>query len=274
MIAIVQALAPVFGGINLEDIKAPECFYIERKLRDLLDIPVFHDDQHGTAIVALAGVINAVTVVGKKMDSVRVVISGAGAAGTAIARILHDRGVADLILVDSKGIISRDRTDLNEEKKSLLAWTNSQNLSGDLATAMRGRDIFIGVSVGGLVTEAMVRSMAADPIIVAMANPEPEIMPDVALAAGAAIVATGRSDFANQVNNVLGFPSIFRGALDAKAKKITPAMEIAAAETLASCVVNPHPTMIIPDPLDRTVYKKVAAAVAAAVTPDNQRSAS
>lgn len=271
VIATVTAIAPSFGGINLEDIKAPECFLIERTLRDRLDIPVFHDDQHGTAVVLLAALINAVKVVGKSFADLRVAISGAGAAGAAIAQILTAQGVRHILVVDRAGILSGKRTDLNEEKRALLRFTNPENTAGDLADAMRGADVFIGVSVANLVTASMVRTMAKDPIVIAMANPEPEIMPDEAKKGGAVVVATGRSDFPNQVNNVLGFPSIFRGALDARATAITPAMELAAAQAIAAAVPEPHADLIIPDPLDRSVYKKVAAAVAAAVTEAERR---
>lgn len=265
IIRIVEAMAPSFGGINLEDISAPRCFYIEEELKKRLSIPVFHDDQHGTEIVVLAGLMNALTLTYRDWSALRVVVSGAGAAGATILRRLVSMGVKDIVAVDSKGIISKDRQDLNDEKKKLLAVSNPENISGNLADAVRDRDVFIGVSVAGLLTEEMVKTMALDPIIFALANPTPEIMPDAAKRAGAKIVATGRSDFPNQVNNVLAFPGIFRGALDARASSITDKMMLAAAKALSEYVTEPTFDRIIPDPLDKGVAKAVAKAVSSVV---------
>ena len=261
IVETVKRLAPTFGGINLEDIAAPKCFYIEERLKKELDIPVFHDDQHGTAIVVLAGLINACRVTGRVLKEMRVVMSGAGAAGTAIIRLLHKEGVRDMVVCDSKGIVSRTRPDLNDEKKKLLSLTNPKNISGGMDEAFVGRDVFIGVSRAGIVSQDMIRSMAQDPIVMAMANPTPEIMPDEARAAGARIIATGRSDFPNQINNVLAFPGVFRGALDAGAEQITEKMKLAAAYALASYIKKPTEKRFIPDPLDRKVAKAVARAV-------------
>jgi malate dehydrogenase (oxaloacetate-decarboxylating) len=241
IITTVKTIAPTFGGINLEDITAPKCFVIETALQDI-GIPVFHDDQHGTAIVLLAALKNAAKVVNKQLEEMRVVINGAGAAGTAIARLLRCVGhdpracipVKDVYVCDSRGIISRGRNDLNPYKQELLKYTNGDNQSGTMPDALNGVDVFIGVSKGNLLGPDDIGRMASDPIILAMANPIPEIMPDVAKAAGAAVVGTGRSDFPNQVNNVLAFPGIFRGVLDARATKITASMKIAAAHALAS----------------------------------------
>ena len=260
IVAAVRAIAPSFGGINLEDIAAPKCFAIEKRLKEALDIPVFHDDQHGTAVVVLAGLINAAKLAGKDMASLRVAMVGAGAAGVAIARLLALYGVQDIVMVDSKGIISADRDDLTPEKQSLLT-LNTENRSGSLAGAVAGADVFIGVSKAGLLTADMVRTMADKPIIFAMANPDPEILPSVASEAGAFIVATGRSDYPNQVNNVLGFPGIFRGALDNGIKKITDEHKIAAAEALAALVADPTPEKIIPGPFDEGVAAAVAGVI-------------
>lgn len=268
IIRTVRAIAPTFGGINLEDIAAPGCFIIENALQDV-GIPVFHDDQHGTAIVLLAGLMNAARSVGKKIEDLQVVINGAGAAGTAIARLLRCVGhnpniclpVRQVYVCDSRGIISPDRQDLNKYKQELLGYTNQDGLSGKLPDALRNADAFIGVSRGNILSAADVKRMASDPIILAMANPIPEIMPDVAMKAGAAVVGTGRSDFPNQVNNVLAFPGIFRGALNAKAKRISESMKIAAAHALAEAVPDPTPQKILPDPLDKSVAELVAAAV-------------
>jgi malate dehydrogenase (oxaloacetate-decarboxylating) len=268
IVKAIQHIAPVFGGINLEDISAPRSFEIESRLQDL-GIPVFHDDQHGTAIVTLAGLINACKVVGKKLDELKVVINGAGAAGVAIARLLRcvtqDPEVCipveSVMLCDSKGIIHRERKDLNEAKRELLKYCNPQNKKGSLQDALQGADVFIGVSVGNLLSRADIASMAEDPIIFAMANPDPEILPEEAHAAGAAVVATGRSDYPNQVNNVLAFPGIFRGALDARAKQITPKMKLAAAYAIADCLPDPSRDKIIPSSLDKAIAKKVAEAV-------------
>jgi malate dehydrogenase (oxaloacetate-decarboxylating) len=264
IVETIKRIAPVFGGINLEDISAPRCFDIEERLINELDIPVFHDDQHGTAIVILAGLINACAVTGRDLKKARIVFSGAGAAGTASAKLLRAYGAENMILCDSRGIISSGRTDINPHKRATLAWSNLKDESGTFADAMKGADIFIGVSKAGLVTPVHIRSMSAKPIIFAMANPTPEIMPDEARAAGAAVVATGRSDFANQVNNLLVFPGLFRGVIDARIKKITVSMKLAAARALAGYVSNPTADRIIPDPLDKKVAKIVAEAVKSA----------
>jgi len=266
IVETVCMIAPTFGGINLEDISAPRCFAVEERLVAALDIPVFHDDQHGTAVVTLAAMFNALRLTGAALGALRIVINGSGAAGIAIAKLLHLLGARQIVLVDSKGIVQRDRTDLNAMKRAMLASTNPNHLHGDLATALRGAHVFIGVSVANLVSPEMVRSMAANPMIFAMANPDPEILPEVARAAGARIVGTGRSDFPNQINNVLGFPGIFRGALDVRARRITDAMKVAAARALAACVPDNalREEFILPSPLDRTVAPAVAAAVAAA----------
>jgi malate dehydrogenase (oxaloacetate-decarboxylating) len=260
IVAAVKAIAPSFGGINLEDIAAPKCFAIEERLKADLDIPVFHDDQHGTAIVVLAGLINAAKLAKKEIKDLRVAMVGAGAAGVAIAKLLALYGLHDIVMVDSKGIISSDRDDLTAEKQSLLP-LNTQDRSGSLADAVAGADVFIGVSKAGLLTADMVHSMADKPIIFAMANPDPEIMPEVAAEAGAFIIATGRSDYPNQINNVLGFPGIFRGALDNGVDKITDEHKIAAAEALAALVVEPHPKKIIPGPFDDGIVDAVAHSV-------------
>lgn len=272
IIEVVKAIAPTFGGINLEDIKAPECFYIEERLKLELDIPVFHDDQHGTAIVVLAGLINALKVVGKQFDELKFVVSGVGAAGVAITKllILYGAKAENFLLCDSKGTIFKGRDDLNPVKEELAGITNTachidlENnscIKGGLAEAIKGADVFIGVSQPGLLTEEMVRSMSKDAIIFAMANPVPEIMPEIAKKAGARIIATGRSDFPNQINNVLAFPGIFRGVLDARAPQITDEMKIASAEAIASMVENPTEEMIIPAPFTTGIAQKVAAAV-------------
>ena len=259
IVETVKALAPSFGGINLEDIAAPTCFEVEERLKKELEIPVFHDDQHGTAIVVLAGLINACKITGRNLSDAKIVISGAGAAGTAIIKLLHLYAKPRMFVTDSKGIISKNRTDLNEEKKSLLTMTNLSNFDGSLADILaEGADIFIGVSKGGILTPEMVTSMDKNPIIFAMANPEPEIMPEKALAAGAAVVATGRSDFPNQINNALVFPGIFRGALDNKVHHITDNHKIKAAEALAQLVDSPTPDCIIPSVLDQKVVPAIA----------------
>jgi len=260
----VAAIEPVFGGINLEDISAPRCFEVEERLKKTLLIPVFHDDQHGTAVVALAALINALKVVGKSFSNVRVAVSGAGAAGIAVTKFLYSFGVKDAILCDSKGVIHTGRPDLNSAKKEIAKMTNPRNVTGTLADAIAGADVYLGLSVAGIVTPAMVKSMASDAIVFAMANPVPEIMPDLALQAGARVVATGRSDFPNQVNNVLGFPGIFRGALDVRASDINESMKIAASRAIAGLVENISEECIIPSPLDRRVVPAVAAAVARA----------
>lgn len=260
IVSVVKAIAPSFGAINLEDIAAPKCFEVEERLKNELDIPVFHDDQHGTAVVVLAGLINAMKVTGKNLANCRVVTVGAGAAGTAIMKLLHLYGVGSIVAVDSKGILGDDRDDLNDEKKALLPYLDTSR-SGSLDDAITGADIFIGVSRPGLLTSSMVQKMAQDPIIFALANPTPEIMPDEAHAAGAAVVATGRSDFPNQVNNAVAFPGIFRGALDNGVKKITDQHKIAAAEALASLVENPTAEEIIPSPFDERVVPAVASVI-------------
>lgn len=254
----VVNIAPTFGGINLEDIAAPRCFEVEAKLRERLDIPVFHDDQHGTAMVVLAGLLNALRVVKKNIESVRIVVAGAGAAGNAIAELLLLGGARDVVLLDSKGILSKSRDDLSVPKQKLLAKTNPRNVSGSLEDALRGADVFIGVSKGDTVTREHIASMAKDAIVFALANPVPEIMPDEAKKAGAFVVATGRSDFPNQINNVLGFPGIFRGALDHRVRHITDQMLVRAAEKLAKLISKPKADMIIPSPFDKRVVKAVA----------------
>ena len=257
IVATVKAIAPSFGAINLEDIAAPICFAVEERLKAELDIPVFHDDQHGTAVVTLAGLINAMKVTGKNLADCKVVTIGAGAAGTAIMKLLHKYGVSSIIAVDSKGIIGETRDDLNDEKKALLPYLDTSR-SGSLEDAISGADIFIGVSKPGLLTPEMVQSMAPQPIIFALSNPIPEIMPDVAKEAGAAVVATGRSDFPNQVNNAIAFPGIFRGALDNGVKQITDEHKIAAAETIASLVENPTADEIIPSVFDDRLVPRIA----------------
>ncbi len=261
IIRTVKMIAPSFSGINLEDISAPRCFEIEERLQAELDIPVFHDDQHGTAIVILAALINSAKALNTELKSQKVVINGAGAAAIAATKLLSSYGYFDITLCDSKGIISRDRTDLNLVKKEILEFTNKANQSGSLADALPGAKIMLGLSVGNVVTPEMVKTMSADPIIIAMANPDPEILPDAAKEAGAAIVATGRSDFPNQVNNVLGFPGIFRGLLDKKITKVTTEMKIKAAEAIAGMVTNPTVEMIIPSPLNKQVAEVVANAI-------------
>lgn len=254
-------LAPSFSGYNLEDISAPRCFEIETKLQELLDIPVFHDDQHGTAIVILAALMNSAKVLDKHLEDSRIVINGAGAAAVATAKLLNEAGYTNIIICDSKGIISKDRSDLNQYKQELLSFTNKENIVGALKDAVNTAKIFIGLSVAGALTEEMVKTMAQDSIIFAMANPVPEIMPDLAFEAGAKIVATGRSDFPNQVNNVLGFPGIFRGLLDKNIKKVTTDIKIRAAKAIASLVEHPTAQEIIPSPLNKDVAKVVAQAV-------------
>lgn len=263
IVKTVQMLEPTFGGINLEDISAPRCFEIERRLKETMHIPVFHDDQHGTAVIVLAGVLNALKIAGKKKEDCRVVVNGSGAAGIAIAKLLLSDGFRHLLLCDSKGIVSSHSERLNWIKKEMLEVTNEDDISGTLADAMKGADIFIGVSAPGVVTQDMVRSMNRDAILFAMANPVPEIMPDEAKAAGARVVGTGRSDFPNQVNNVLIFPGIFRGALEGHAAQITEEMKLAAARALAG-LVSPEELSedyILPEAFDPRVADVVAAAV-------------
>lgn len=262
----IRLLAGSFGGINLEDISAPRCFEIERRLKEVCDIPIFHDDQHGTAIVVSAALINAMKLTGRKLSDLKIVVNGVGAAGTAIIKILLAQGAENIIGCDKMGILSRDDETLPADKLEVAKVTNPAKLKGTLADAMRGADVFIGVSAPGIVTPDMVRAMAPDPLLFPMANPTPEIIPDLAKEAGAAIVGTGRSDFPNQINNVLAFPGIFRGALDVRASDINEEMKIAAAQAIASCVSDEmlSPECIIPSPLDRTVAARVAAAVAEA----------
>jgi malate dehydrogenase (oxaloacetate-decarboxylating) len=268
IISIVRAIAPVFGGINLEDISAPRCFEVESRLQGL-GIPVFQDDQHGTAIVTVAALLNSLKVTRKNLAECTVVFSGSGASAIACARLIQSFGklghmpeVGDILLCDSKGIVHRERDDLNPYKRQMAETTNRRGRKGSLADALRGADVFIGLSQPNIVDEDMVRSMNRDPIIFAMANPVPEIMPHLARAAGAVVVATGRSDFLNQINNVLAFPGVFRGALDASAKVINEEMKIAAAQTLAAIVIEPVPERILPDPLDKRVGFAIGEAVA------------
>ena len=262
----VSLLAGSFGGINLEDISAPRCFEIERKLKEVCDIPIFHDDQHGTAIIVAAALINALKLVNKKIEDITAVFSGAGAAGTAIFKLLKSMGLGDAIICDRKGAICSARTDLNDEKKALLELSNKADKSGSLADVMVGADLFIGVSSPGVVTPEMVKTMAPNPILFPMANPVPEIMPDLAREAGAAVIGTGRSDFPNQINNVLAFPGVFRGAFDVRASDINEEMKLAAARALAQLVSDEEltPDYIIPAPFDDRVCPAVAAAVAQA----------
>ena len=267
IVETVKLIAPSFGGINLEDISAPRCFEIERRLIDELDIPVFHDDQHGTAIVVLSGVINALRLTGKKKEDCRVAVNGAGSAGIAIAKLLLNYGFRNLILCDKCGIINSRSEGINEAQCAMLATTNLNDEQGSLADAMRGADIFVGVSAPGIVSADMVKSMNDDAILFAMANPTPEIFPDVAREAGARVVGTGRSDFPNQINNVVAFPGIFKGALEARATRITKQMKLAAAEALAALVSDDELSedFIMPEPFDPRAVEVVAAAVAGAV---------
>jgi len=268
IIETVKRIAPVFGGINLEDISAPRSFIIEAALQNL-GIPVFHDDQHGTAIVTLAGLVNASKVLGKNLADLKVVVNGAGAAGIAIARLLRCLSlepdtcipVKNILICDSRGIISTERTDLNAPKKEALKYSNPHNISGTLKDAIVDADVFIGVSVGNVLHREDIKTMAENPVIFALANPKPEIMPEEAKAGGAAIVATGRSDYPNQVNNILAFPGIFKGALDGRAKQITPQMKLAAAYAIADHIQNPSREAIIPSSLDMSVATVVADAV-------------
>lgn len=269
IIETVKRIAPVFGGINLEDISAPRCFEIEAALQEI-GIPVFHDDQHGTAIVTLAGLLNSCKVLGKKIEELRVVINGAGSAGIAIAKLLscislnpnYCFSVGELIMCDSKGIIHKNRKNLSDVKKDVLIFSNANNLEGSLQDAVKNADVFIGVSKGNLLSADDIKTMNINPVIFALANPHPEIMPEEAFKGGAAIVATGRSDYPNQVNNVLVFPGIFRGALDGRSKKITTEMKLAAAYSLADCVENPTRDKIIPSSFDEGIALKVSASVA------------
>lgn len=263
IIKAVTYLAPGFGGINLEDISAPRCFEIEERLKELLDIPVFHDDQHGTAIVVLAGIINALKVVGKQKEACRVVVNGAGSAGIAITRLLLNYGFTDIIMCDKSGIINKNAKDLNPVQQKMAELTNTGNETGTLADAMKGADIFVGVSAPNIVTPDMVSSMNKDSILFAMANPVPEIMPDIAKTAGARVVGTGRSDFPNQINNVVAFPGIFKGALEGRAIQITEEMKLAAAHAIAGLVPEAelHEDHIMPEAFDPKVAEVVAEAV-------------
>jgi malate dehydrogenase (oxaloacetate-decarboxylating) len=265
IVETVKLLEPTFGGVNLEDIAAPNCFAIEERLKKETNIPVFHDDQHGTAIVTVAGLVNALKIVGKKMNEIKVVANGAGAAGIAIIKLLYSYGVRDIIMCDTKGAIYEGRPNgMNAIKDEVAKFTNRDNVEGSLADAIKGADVFIGVSVAGALTAEMVQTMNNDPIIFAMANPVPEIMPDEAKAAGAAVIGTGRSDFPNQVNNVLAFPGIFRGALDARATHINEKMKVAAVDAIASLIEESELSSdyVIPGPFDPRVAPAVAAAVA------------
>lgn len=266
IVRTVKNIAPTFGGINLEDISAPRCFEIERRLQDELDIPVFHDDQHGTAIVVSAGIINALRVVRKKIEDVKIIINGAGSAGIAICKMLINMGAENIILVDKIGAICEGIDGLNSEQEKMSKITNPEKLTGTLADVMKGADVFIGVSAPNIVSGDMVKSMAAEPIVFAMANPVPEIMPDAAKEAGAKVVGTGRSDFPNQINNVIAFPGIFRGALDAKAKAITEDMKVAACRAIAGLISDEELSedYIIPKAFDPRVAGAVAKAVAEA----------
>jgi malate dehydrogenase (oxaloacetate-decarboxylating) len=262
ILMILKNIAPTFGGINLEDISAPRCFEIETRLQEMLDIPVFHDDQHGTAIVTAAALINGAKLVGKRLEELKVVINGAGAAGVAVATMLHNLGVQDILVCDRQGILSKNR-DLPPGKRDVAQWTNRSGITGTLQEAARGRDVFIGVSGPKVIGEEEVRSMAKDPIIFAMSNPEPEITPELAYAGGAKVVGTGRSDYPNQINNVLVFPGLFRGALDGRAKRITREMKLAAAFALASYIPEAELRLdyVLPSPLDRQVAHVIAIAV-------------
>lgn len=261
IIRTVKIIAPVFGGINLEDISAPRCFEIEDRLKKELDIPVIHDDQHGTAVVVLAGLINALSVTNKPYNQIKVVVLGAGAAGVAISKLLLLYGIKNIIVCDRKGIVSNSRSDLNSSKKELAQKTNPDKLNGSFQDAIAGADVFIGVAGPDLVTKEDIKSMNSKPIVFAMANPIPEIMPDKAKEAGAFIVATGRSDFPNQINNALCFPGLFRGALDNQVAKITDQMKLKAAESLASLVTKPSPEKIIPSIFSKNVVQAVASSL-------------
>jgi malate dehydrogenase (oxaloacetate-decarboxylating) len=261
IVVAIKAIAPTFGGINLEDISAPRCFEIEARLQKELTIPVMHDDQHGTAIVVLAGLINALKVVHKSKTTVRIVINGAGAAGIAITKLLYLYGISDLVIADSKGVISQTRRDLTPIKMDILKITNPRNVSGSLFDALKDSDVFIGVSKGNLLKATDIKTMATKAIVFAMANPTPEIMPSEALKAGATVVASGRSDFPNQINNVLAYPGIFKGAIASRTTKITEQMKLAAAQALANVVKKPTARKIIPDIFDKKVVLVVSNAV-------------
>lgn len=258
IVSAVKAIAPSFGGINLEDIAAPICFEVEERLKKDLNIPIMHDDQHGTAIVVLAGLINALKITGQDLKNTKIVVSGVGAAGVAIIKLINKYSAPEILAVDSKGIISKNRTDLNSEKTKLLKFTNSSAVDGTLEDALKGADVFIGVSKAGLLTGQMIKTMNKNPIIFAMANPDPEILPHEAIKAGAKIVATGRSDFPNQINNALVFPGIFRGALDNNVEQITVEHKIATAEVVAGLIANPTPNEIVPSVLDERLVPSIA----------------
>ena len=266
IVKTVSLLAGSFGGVNLEDISAPRCFEIERKLKECCDIPIFHDDQHGTAVVTMAAMINALKVVGKKINEIKVVTSGAGAAGIAIIKLLISMGLKNEIMCDRKGAIYKGREGLNKEKEEMAEISNQNMEKGSLADVIKGADVFIGVSAPGTVTQEMIHTMAPNPILFPMANPTPEIMPEEAKAAGAAVIGTGRSDFPNQINNVLAFPGIFRGALDVRASDINDEMKVAAAYAIANIITDEerNAEYIIPNPFDKRVAKAVAEAVAKA----------
>jgi len=258
IVRTVEAIAPSFGAINLEDIAAPICFEVERRLIHSIEKPIMHDDQHGTAVVVLAGLINAMRVTKRDFSKTKIVVSGAGAAGTAIVELIYKFVSPHIIVVDSKGIVNSARQDLNEEKKYLLKFSNPENIEGILADSLKGADVFLGVSKAGLLSTKMIKTMSKDPIIFAMANPDPEIMPGGAIRSGAAIVATGRSDFPNQINNALAFPGIFRGALDNKVNRITTKHKIAAAKAIASLVKNPSAERIVPTIQDKRIVPAIA----------------
>ncbi len=264
LIKTVKFMSPTFGGINLEDISSPRCFEIEERLKQELDIPVFHDDQHGTAIVVSAALLNAVKIAGKKIENIRVVLNGPGAAGTAIIKMLMNLGTGDIVVCDENGILDENNKNLSEHKKNLAKITNGRRIKGKLKDAVKGADVFIGVSVANIVTEEMIKSMNKNAIVFAMANPTPEIMPDIAKKAGALVVGTGRSDFPNQINNVMAFPGIFRGALDVQAKQINEAMKVAAVHAIAELISDSelNEDYIIPKPFDARVVEKVSKAVA------------
>jgi len=261
VIKTVKLISPGFGGINLEDIKAPDCFEIEERLKKELDIPVFHDDQHGTAIVTLAALINSLKIVDKKIKDIKIVINGAGAAGIAITKLLILYGARNIVLLDSQGAIYKGRKGLTPIKKQMSQITNSEKLKGRIEDVIKGSDVFIGISIGNILKKQSVKLMNKDAIVFAMANPVPEIMPDEAKKAGAVIVATGRSDFDNQINNVLAFPGIFRGLLDTRAKHVTDQMKIGAAQALASLVKNPTPNKIIPSVFEKKIVGKIAESI-------------
>ena len=268
LVDTIVRLAPAFGGINLEDISAPRCFEVERRVQERLDIPVFHDDQHGTAIVVLAALRNAAAVTGRRLEEMRVVVSGAGAAGIAVSRMVLEAGIGDLAVADSKGIVHLHREDLNDEKRAFAAISNRAGLTGSIEMALEGADVFLGLSSGKVPVDA-IRAMAPDPIVFAMANPDPEVHPDDAHRAGAAVVATGRSDFPNQINNVLAFPGVFKGAMQVRATRVTEGMKQAAAVALAGVVARDlRPEHVIPSVFDPGVAPAVAEAVAAAARAD------